>query len=89
MQFCTSPPAGWPPPPVHQLVQVLGTEEVSRRSVGGQEEVRRRSSVQESEHSPGEGGAVAPGPGGLRGRVAAAQPAVVVVRVRSEHAQHN
>ena len=40
-------------------------------------------------HSPGEGGAVAPGPGGLRGRVAAAQPAVVVVRVRSEHAQHN
>ena len=78
MQFCTSPPAGWPPPPVHQLVQVLGTEEVSRRS-----------SVQESEHSPGEGGAVAPGPGGLRGRVAAAQPAVVVVRVRSEHAQHN
>ena len=40
-------------------------------------------------HSPGEGGAVAPGPGGLRGRVAAAQPAVVVVRVRREHAQHH
>ena len=40
MQFCTSPPAGWPPPPVHQLVQVLGTEEVSRRSGGGQEEVQ-------------------------------------------------
>ena len=24
MQFCTAAPAGWPPPPVHQLVQVLG-----------------------------------------------------------------
>ena len=66
---------------------MLRTEEVRRRSVGGQEEVSRRSSVQE--RSPGKGGAVAPGPGGLRGRVAAAQPAVVVVRVRSEHAQHN
>ena len=26
MQFCSAAPAGWPPPPVHQLVQVLGTE---------------------------------------------------------------
>ena len=26
MQFCTAAPAGWPPPPVHQLVQVLGPE---------------------------------------------------------------
>ena len=24
MQFCTAAPAGWPPPPVYQLVQVLG-----------------------------------------------------------------
>ena len=26
MQFCTAAPAGWPPPPGHQLVQVLGTD---------------------------------------------------------------
>ena len=24
MQFCSAAPAGWPPPPGHQLVQVLG-----------------------------------------------------------------
>ena len=38
---------------------------------------------------PGEGGAVAPGPGALSGGVGAAQPAVVVVRVGRQNRVHS
>ena len=38
---------------------------------------------------PGEGGAVAPGPGALRGLVSASYPPVVVVRGGSQHSEHH